>query len=169
MKRTIHACLPLHQMTGFVQPEQICFLPLSSNCSPWYLASTYNSHLMTLIPSVSLFKTPLYSYLARAHASYCGITCPQWHNRLVERPGEGDKATVCSGPFLSGALYVCAVALTPIHYWRTEINKNHENYWSWVFLESLFSNPGTPTCICLISYFEGNKNDCPTLSKSVHP
>lgn len=36
---------------------------------------------------------------------------------------EWDKATVCSGVFLSGSPYVCTVALTPFHCRGTEINK----------------------------------------------
>lgn len=43
-------------------------------------------------------------------------------NRPVE-DSECDKATLCSGFFLSESPYVCTVALTPFHCQGTEKNK----------------------------------------------
>ena len=170
MKRTINACLPVHQMTGTTDLFLALVIWLYPPPSFWYLAFTSNSHLITLIPSDSLFKTGLYSHLARAHASYCGITCPQWHNVLLEGPGEGQ------GPSLFRPFpvkhFVCLRCAFDTHSLLKNWNKqNHENYWKkWVILVSLFSNSGTLTCICPTFSWDMLKGIKMTaLGKSVHP
>lgn len=132
MKRAIHACLPLHQMTGVEQPEQICFLflcpcPLAVALT-WYLAFTSNSHLITLIPSAPQFQTALYSYLAQALASYCGITCPQWHNKLVEGPGEGQGHSLF-WPFPVRGSICLRCGFDTLSLPKNWNKQNHENDW----------------------------------------